>query len=104
MSTTLGRDDLENIRSAAIHYIASSTNDFRDAFVAELERGALFLDEDHTAIGSWAIRSEGDQIVLVRQPPLSSEMLYYGLYLRKTKQQWRVVGDFNEREQLDFRK
>ena len=72
------------------------------SFIAELKRAAIFSDDGAVSIGNWKVRQKGDQADLVRQPPMSSEMHFFGLHLVKKQVGWTVTGDFEERERLDL--
>ncbi len=100
---TLTKNDLETIRSSAIAYFQSTKHEFRDTFIAELKRGAIFLEET-PSVGIWGVKHRAGKLALVRQPPVSKEMIYFGVYLVKKQGGWVVTGDFEEREQLDFKK
>ncbi len=100
ISTKLRRNDLEEIRNAAIVYFETGKDEFGDAFIAELKRAAIFSDDGAVSIGIWKVRQRGDQADLVRQPPMSSEMHFFGLHLVKRQVGWTVTGDFEERERV----
>jgi hypothetical protein len=102
MSTGMDKANLEEIRRVAIQYYETEKPEFWHAFVQELQRGAIFLDRSPPAIGIWKFQPENNKAVLIRQPPPSPEMLYFGLNLTKQDNKWTVTSDFLERERLDI--
>jgi hypothetical protein len=94
------KEDLEEIRTAVLKYFEEKKPEFWDVFVAELRRGAIFPDGDYVGVGIWKYEIKDNRIALVRQPPVSPEMIYFGVYLVKENSRWKVVEDFEERERL----
>jgi hypothetical protein len=72
------------------------------SFVDELQRGVIMLDKDQARIGIWTYEYGDSQDTLIRQPPISPEMYYFGVYLTKRNNRWEVTGAFVERERLDL--
>jgi hypothetical protein len=103
MNMAVNRDDLEEIRRVAIGYYESKKPEFWSSFVQELRRGAIFLERSGPAIGIWKYQVTDGRPALIREPPISSQMHYFGLNLSKQDNKWTVIGDFHEREKLDLR-
>lgn len=101
MSAQLTKADLEQIKAAAIQYYEHSNNQFRSAFIAELRRGVIRADKTIARIGIWVIQEREKKLELVRQPPPSEVMYYFGLHLRRLEHGWFIEGDFEERETTD---
>lgn len=97
------KEDLEEIRAAAIRYYQEKKPEMWEAFVQELRRGAIFLKGDlpgvdRTSIGIWRIEQE-DGIALVRWS-VDSIALYHGLELARQDGRWIVKGHFSREEFL----
>lgn len=100
MMTEITQNDLEMIRTAAIHYYQNSGHPFRAIFCEELRSGAMLIDETGSEVGNWVFQKRGTRLLLVRDPPVSSEMRYFGIILNKRNDKWTVEGDFQEIEKL----
>jgi hypothetical protein len=103
MDPKVTADDLEEIRDAVITYYETAKPEFWRSFVAELKRGAINKLNDSLAIGIWQLQSANNGIALVRQPPISPEMHYFGINLAKQNGKWTVLSQFHEKERLDLR-
>jgi hypothetical protein len=104
----LTSDDLEGIRQATIAHYESTKNEFRNAFIPELQRGAIFLDDDMgPAIGIWKVIPTDAGFDLARTPPLPPEtpkgqpplfMITFGVHFAKRDGTWMVTGDFEQHD------
>jgi hypothetical protein len=94
--------DLEDIRSAALKYLRNTQHEFQTTFVPELERGAIVANGKDARIGIWAFEESDGQFLLIRQPPISQTMRYFGLVLKRKQNDWNVESDFQEIEKLDL--
>jgi hypothetical protein len=94
--------DLEEIRSAAISHYEARQDDAAKTFVAELRRGAPDIASDVARIGIWILERKSGELALVRQPPVSREMRYFGLWLERKDGRWRAKDDFQEIEKLQL--
>jgi hypothetical protein len=100
---TVTKDDLEKIRIAVVRYFEDKKPEFWRAFVEELRRGAIHFGKDFVGIGVWKYEITEQGAALVRQPPVSSEMHYFGANLVTRNNAWAVTGHFHEKEILDLR-
>lgn len=95
-------NDLEEIRSAAITFLQQTQHEFRTTFIPELERGAIITAPKGVRIGIWVFEQHADRFALIRQPPVSPIMRYFGLILKRKDHRWIVESDFQEIEKLDL--
>jgi hypothetical protein len=102
MKMNLKTGDLEQIRAAAIRFYEASHHEFRTAFVGELKRGVARVDSRTARIGVWVLEEREGKLVLMRQPPPSEVMYYFGLHLQRAEEGWSVEGDFVERDTTDI--
>jgi len=100
------KEDLEEIRAVAIHYIQAKKPEAWQNYLVELRRGAIFLEKDYPgvgpSIGMWRIETENDEIALVRQPPMTPDgmpgALYFGIQLARKDGKWMAVDHFVREE------
>lgn len=102
-------EDLEALRAVALDYYLSERPEHWEAFTAELERGAIFLEGElyeasPPAVGIWQLLAEQGGTALLRQPPVPKEvpalLFYWGLSVVREGRGWRVAGDFYRVEEL----
>jgi hypothetical protein len=98
------REDLEEIRAAAIQYYEEKKPELWELFLVELRRGAVFPKGDLgpsnlPAIGIWKIEQnqEVEGVALVRWS-IHSIAFYFGLNLAQQDGKWIVTGDFTREE------
>jgi hypothetical protein len=97
----LTREELQEIRAAAIRYYQEKKPEMWEVFVEELQRGALFLKKDLPEIGQPAIgiwRIEQDHGIALVRWSIDSMALYPGLQLARQEGRWTVTGDFIREE------
>lgn len=96
-------EDLEALRAAVIAYYRTEKPENWEGFIAELERGAIFLAGEARrgrppAIGIWHFVEAEGRPALVRQPPVPKEfpalMFYFGVYVTREDGTWRVTGEY----------
>ena len=99
----LTREDMAEIKAAAIRYCEEKKPEIWEACVVELRRGAIFMKEEIPGtewpqIGIWKIEQD-DGMALVRW---SAESLAFfpGLTLAREEGRWIVTGDFVREELL----
>lgn len=100
---TLTTTELEEIRSAVIRYYQERQHEHVSTFVPELARGAIRADSQGARIGIWRLEERDGQTVLVRHPPVSPVMRYFGVVLQKHEGRWMVKDEFQEVERTDVR-
>jgi hypothetical protein len=93
--------DLEGMRKAAIGYYRQGPHEFAGAFVPELERGAIMFDGGVPRVGLWIVEDQGDKVTLVRQPPLSPVMMYFGVVFGRSGDEWVVEREIERTDYMD---
>lgn len=97
MNTTVTIDDLELIRNVTIEFYSASNYTDRDKIVAELKDSNAWVDPDGVArLGIWKMEDRKGRLALVRHPPVSENMIYYGVFLTRTDKAWRVKDGWYE--------
>lgn len=94
----LTKEDMEEIRAAAIRYCEEKKLEDWEAYVQELRRGAVFMNEPKgPRVGIWRIEQD-DGLALVRW---SAHSLAYSkiLNLAREEGRWSMTGD-SYREEL----
>lgn len=95
----LTKEDMEEIRAAAIRYCEEKKLEDWEAYVQELRRGAIFMNEhEEPRVGIWRIEQE-DGLALVRWS-VDSPALYAMLILTREEGRWIVTGDSYREEFL----
>lgn len=99
----LTREDMAEIKAAAIRYCEEKKPERWEVYVAELRRGAIFMKEEIPGnqwpqIGIWKIEQE-DGIALVRWS-VDSLAFYPILTLAQEEGRWVVTGDSYREEFL----
>lgn len=96
----LTKEDMEEIRAAAIRYCEEKKLEDWEAYVQELRRGAVFMNEPKgPRVGIWRIEQD-DGLALVRWSAHS--LAYYKiLNLAREEGRWTVTGDSYREEFLD---
>jgi len=99
----LTREEMAEIKAAAIRYCEEKKPERWEVYVAELRRGAIFMKEEIPGnrwpqIGIWKIEQE-DGIALVRWS-VDSLAFYPILILAQEESRWIVTGDSYREEFL----
>ena len=102
----VARADLERIRTVVIEHYRRGRHEHASAFIAELERGAIFLAGDvregaPPAIGVWELETLGNRTALVRRTvPIHGPAYTFGVYLAPGENEWHAQEDYLEVEHL----
>jgi hypothetical protein len=92
---------LLKLREVAIAYLENERPEKWEVHVAELRRGAVMHLEGVYRIGRWMYDDETS--TLIRDADIAPLTVRYGMRFERTApMQFRVSGDFWERERLDF--
>jgi len=89
--------DLEQIRIAAIEFYTKTNHEFKDLFVGELTKEPAWIDPENVPrIGIWEMENRKGRLALVRHPPFSHYMVYYGLFVKRVSRGWLVEDGWHE--------
>jgi hypothetical protein len=96
--------DLAEIKAAVLQYYETRKPENWEGFSEELRRGAIFpIEKDQSPrIGIFTVEKKDDRLALIRQPPVASNMFYFGFFLAKLDGQWVVLEDYFEHERTNY--
>lgn len=98
----LTAEDLEQMRRAAIDYYPRVGHERAAAFVEELRRDAVMLSDGRPRIGFWNAEIHEGELVLVRTPPLSPLMYYWGLIFEEHDGEWIPQREYNWVDEMEI--
>jgi hypothetical protein len=113
----LTRDDLEQIRAAAIRHYRDAESEPKSewrsergkVFVAELEGGGIFLEDEEPvgygpAVGVWRYDLCDGRPALIREPDVPDKLpallVYFGLFLSRQDGGWEAGEEFEITEKI----